>query len=136
MVGEAAGARQLWRALRSAEPDVVLIDFALEGVNGVILCHRLKRRPDAPRVVLYSAFADRALIAPPMLARADAFLSKRADARMLCQVLREVAARRPACSGGRDLAADSGPEQRPGPGCRRCARDVSTAPADRACACA
>jgi DNA-binding NarL/FixJ family response regulator len=67
------------------------MDFALEGVDGVILCHRLKQMLDAPRVVLYSAFADRALIAPAMLAQADAFLSKRADARVLCQALRDAA---------------------------------------------
>jgi len=91
VVGSATGARQLWPTLRSADPDVVLMDFALEGVDGVILCHRLKRRPDPPRVVLYSAFANRALIAPAMLAQADALLSKRADARVLCQALRDVA---------------------------------------------
>ncbi|HET8758464.1 MAG TPA: response regulator transcription factor [Solirubrobacteraceae bacterium] len=92
VVGAASGARQLWPTLKSAAPDVVLMDFALDGVDGVILCHRLKSRPDAPRVVLYSAFADRTLIAPAMLARADAFLSKRAEASVLCQALRDVAA--------------------------------------------
>jgi DNA-binding NarL/FixJ family response regulator len=91
VAGSASGARQLWRTLTSAEPDVVLMDVALDGVDGVILCHRLKRMADAPRVVLYSAFAKRALIAPAMLAQADAFLSKRADAHVLCQALRDVA---------------------------------------------
>jgi DNA-binding NarL/FixJ family response regulator len=91
VAGSASGARQLWPTLMRTEPDVVLMDFALDGVDGVILCHRLKRRPDAPRVVLYSAYADRALIAPAMLAQADAFLSKRAEARVLCQALRDVA---------------------------------------------
>jgi DNA-binding NarL/FixJ family response regulator len=90
VVGAASGARQLWQTLRSVDPDVVLMDFALDGVDGVILCHRLKQMLDAPRVVLYSAFADRALIAPAMLAQADAFLSKRADARVLCQALRDA----------------------------------------------
>jgi DNA-binding NarL/FixJ family response regulator len=90
VVGSASGGRQLWPTLKSADPDVVLMDFALEGVDGVMLCHRLKRASDAPRVVLYSAFASRALIAPAMLAQADAFLSKRADARLLCQAIRDV----------------------------------------------
>lgn len=96
VAGAASGARQLWPTLRNTDPDVVLMDFALDGVDGVILCHRLKRQPDAPRVVLYSAFANRALIAPAMLAQADAFLSKRADARVLCQALRDVAMTRDA----------------------------------------
>ena len=63
MVG-ASGERQLWPALQTVDPDVVVMDVALDGDGGVILCHRLKRRPDAPCVVIYSAFADRTLISP------------------------------------------------------------------------
>jgi DNA-binding NarL/FixJ family response regulator len=92
VVGAASGERQLWPALQSADPDVVLLAFDLEGEDGVILCHRLKRRPGAPGVVMYSACADRRLISPAMLAHADALLSKRADAQALCQALRDVAA--------------------------------------------
>ena len=90
IVGAASGERQLWRTLAVSGPDVVLMDFDLDGENGVILCHRLKRRPGAPAVVLYSAFADRTLIAPAMLAHADALLSKRASAQVLCGALRDV----------------------------------------------
>lgn len=90
IVGAASGERQLWRTLAVSGPDVVLMDFDLDGENGVILCHRLKRRPGAPAVVLYSAFANRTLIAPAMLAHADALLSKRASAQVLCGALRDV----------------------------------------------
>ena len=93
VVGAATGGRQMWRALEAADPDVVLMDFDLDGEDGVILCHRLKRRPDAPGVVLYSAFADRTLIAPAMLAHADALLSKRAEASVVCNAVREAARR-------------------------------------------
>jgi DNA-binding NarL/FixJ family response regulator len=41
-------------------------------------------------VVLYSEFADRALVAPAMLAGADALLSKRASAAVLCHALFDV----------------------------------------------
>jgi DNA-binding NarL/FixJ family response regulator len=44
-------------------------------------------------VVLYSAFADRALISPAMLARADALVSKRADAAVICNAIRDAARR-------------------------------------------
>jgi len=90
VVGTASGERQLWRTLAVSGPNVVLMDFELDGEDGVILCHRLKRRPDAPAVILYSAFADRTLIAPAMLAHADALLSKRASAQVLCGALRDV----------------------------------------------
>jgi DNA-binding NarL/FixJ family response regulator len=91
VVGAATGGRQMWRTLDTADPDVVLMDFDLDGEDGVILCHRLKRRPDAPGVVLYSAFADRRLISPAMLAHADALLSKRADASVVCDAVRDAA---------------------------------------------
>jgi DNA-binding NarL/FixJ family response regulator len=93
VVGAATGGRQMWRILASADPDVVLMDFDLDGEDGVILCHRLKRRTDAPAVVLYSAFADRTLISPAMLAHADALLSKRADASVVCNAVRDAARR-------------------------------------------
>jgi DNA-binding NarL/FixJ family response regulator len=93
VVGAAAGGRQMWHTLGPADPDVVLMDFDLDGEDGVILCHRLKRSPDAPGVVLYSAFADRALISPAMLAHADALVSKRADAAVICNAIRDVARR-------------------------------------------
>jgi DNA-binding NarL/FixJ family response regulator len=93
VVGGVTGGRQLWRALGSADPDVVLMDFDLDGEDGIILCHRLKQRPDPPGVVLYTAFADRVLIAPAMLAQADALLSKRADADVVCNAVRDAARR-------------------------------------------
>jgi DNA-binding NarL/FixJ family response regulator len=102
VVGAATGGRQMWRMVGPADPDVVLIDFDLDGEDGVILCHRLKRRPDPPGVVLYSAFADRTLISPAMLAHADALVSKRADASVVCNAVRDAARR----STPPDLPAD------------------------------
>jgi DNA-binding NarL/FixJ family response regulator len=93
VVGAATGGRQMWRALEPADPDVVLMDFDLDGEDGVILCHRVKRRPNPPGVVLYSAFADRALILPAMLAHADALLSKRAGAPVVRNAVRDAARR-------------------------------------------
>jgi len=93
VVGAASGGRQMWRMLGSAEPDVLLMDFDLDDEDGVILCHRLKQRPDAPGVVLYSAYADRALISPAMLAHADALVSKRADASVICDAVRDASRR-------------------------------------------
>ena len=91
VVGTATGARQMWRAIGPADPDVVVMDFDLDGEDGVIVCHRLKRRPDPPGVVLYSAFAGRTLISPAMLAHADALLSKRADAADVGDAVRDAA---------------------------------------------
>jgi DNA-binding NarL/FixJ family response regulator len=92
LVGQAAGARELWPILRDAAPDVVVMDFHLgDEDDGVVLCHRIKQLVDAPRVVLYSAFADASLMAPALIARADALLAKRAPAEEFYRAIRDVA---------------------------------------------
>lgn len=91
LVGEAEGARDLWPLLRRTDPDVVLMDFHLGEDDGIILCHRIKRAPASARVVLYTAFGDASLVAPAMLAQADALLAKRAPAREVYETIREVA---------------------------------------------
>lgn len=106
LVGEAEGARELWPLLQRTDPDVVLMDFHLGEDDGILLCHRIKRAPATPRVVIYTAFGDTSLVAPAMLAQADALLAKRAPAREVYETLREVTSED--FSPPRDLA----PEQR------------------------
>lgn len=90
LVGEASHARELWPALERTAPDVVIMDLHLPDEDGLLLCHRIKRRPPAPRVVINSAYADDSLVAPALLAQADALLSKHVSASVLCETLREV----------------------------------------------
>jgi DNA-binding NarL/FixJ family response regulator len=90
LVGEAAHGRELWPAIERTAPDVVLMDLHLPDEDGLLLCHRLKRRPPAPKVVLNSAYADEALVGPALLAQADALLAKHASSPVLCETLREV----------------------------------------------
>ena len=86
-------------------PDVVIMDLHLPDEDGLLLCYRLKRRPPAPRVVINSAYADAALVAPALLAQADALLAKHATSPVLCETLREVV-------GEERPAPELAPEQR------------------------
>lgn len=90
LVGEASHERELWPVIERTAPDVVIMDLHLPDEDGLLLCHRLKRRPPAPRVVINSAYADDAVVAPALLAQADALLSKHASSPVLCETLREV----------------------------------------------
>jgi DNA-binding NarL/FixJ family response regulator len=89
-VGEASDTNELWPVLTRTDPDVVLVDFHLPGEDGLLLCHRIKRAARAPRVVVYSAYADESLVAPAMLAQADALIAKHASSAVLCEALRDV----------------------------------------------
>ena len=90
LVGEASHGRELWPILERTAPDVVIMDLHLPDEDGLLLCHRIKRRPPAPRVVISSAYADASLVAPALLAQADALLAKHATSPVLCETLREV----------------------------------------------
>jgi len=91
--GQAASGAELWPVLERTAPDLVLMDWHLPGDDGLVLCHRVKRRFAGMRVVLYSAYADDWLIVPALLAGADALLAKRAPAPALYEAIREVMAR-------------------------------------------
>ncbi len=86
----AASATELWPALHRTRPDVVVLDYHLPTDDGLVLCRRIKRDPVAPRVLLYSAYADTALTIPALLAGVDAIVSKSAPASELYDVLRRV----------------------------------------------
>jgi DNA-binding NarL/FixJ family response regulator len=90
-LGESDGRDEtLWPLLERTDPDVVILDYHLPQTNGLALCHRLKRRPPAPQIILYSAFATPSLVFPASIAGADALLDKLASARELLETIRLV----------------------------------------------
>jgi DNA-binding NarL/FixJ family response regulator len=72
------------------EVDVAVLDYQLPGRNGLWLCRQLKRIPNPPAVVLFSAFADHYLAACAAVAGADAVLNKAALGSELCDAVRAV----------------------------------------------
>ncbi|HEV2074850.1 MAG TPA: response regulator transcription factor [Thermoleophilaceae bacterium] len=71
-------------------PDIVLADYHLQEGDGLTLCHRLKSRPDPPRVLIYSAYADTRLTIPAMVAGADGVANKAAPAEELFDAIRVI----------------------------------------------
>jgi DNA-binding NarL/FixJ family response regulator len=89
-VGQAASGLELWPVIERTAPDVVLMDWHLPGDDGLLLCHRIKRRYPPIRVILFSAYADEWLVVPALLAQADALLAKRAPASTVYEAVRSV----------------------------------------------
>jgi DNA-binding NarL/FixJ family response regulator len=77
--------------LYRARPDVVVLDYELPRVNGLELCRQIKGDALAPAVVIYSAYADRALTVPARLAGVDAMVHKAAPAVELFAAIEAVA---------------------------------------------
>jgi DNA-binding NarL/FixJ family response regulator len=90
-LGAASSEDDLPAMLERTRPDVVLLDYHLPGSDGLKLCRRMKRDPDAPAVLLYSAYADSAMVVPAILAGADGLMNKSAPAPELFDALRAVA---------------------------------------------
>ena len=74
--------------------DVAVVDYQLNGRNGLWLSRKLKRLPQPPAVLIYSAYADGVLAAAAVIAEADAIISKGSLGSELCEAVRAVASGR------------------------------------------
>jgi DNA-binding NarL/FixJ family response regulator len=90
-VGSAAGDHELWPLLKRTRPAIVVLDLHDPGRDGLALCLRIKRQPDPPAVLLYSAYTPAALVVAAAVAGADAIVSKSDTAATLVQAIRAVA---------------------------------------------
>lgn len=91
-VGAATGADDGVALVRRLRPDVVLLEHQLrDGDDGLAVCRRLKALPDRPKVVLYTAEPESALVLVARVARADGLVDKAADPAVLFEAIRVVA---------------------------------------------
>jgi DNA-binding NarL/FixJ family response regulator len=72
--------------------DVAVVDYQLGGRNGLWLSRKLKRLPDPPAVLIYSAYTDGVLAAAAVVAQADSIVSKGRVGADLCHAIRRTAA--------------------------------------------
>ena len=71
--------------------DVAVVDYQLSGRNGLWLSRKLKRLPDPPAVLIYSAYTDGILAAAAVVAQADSIVSKGRVGSDLCHEVRRAA---------------------------------------------
>jgi DNA-binding NarL/FixJ family response regulator len=90
-VGSAPAAAELPSLLYRTDPDVVLLDHQLPDADGLSLCHGLKAREPRRKVILYSAWADDAMVVPAAVAGADGLVAKTARPHDLFAAIRHVA---------------------------------------------
>ena len=102
VVAEAASGTEALHQLSTVSADVVLLDIRMPGLDGLQLAERLRKLPDAPRVVFVTAHAEHALQAFDI--DAVDYLTKPVRRARLQEALARVAQRR-----GDGAATASGP---------------------------
>jgi DNA-binding NarL/FixJ family response regulator len=90
-VGAASGAHDGVELVARTHPDVVLLEHQLPDGDGLSVCRRLKSLPNPPRVVFYTADADRTLMLLSRVACADGLVDKSAPPPALFEAIRVVA---------------------------------------------
>jgi DNA-binding NarL/FixJ family response regulator len=92
VVAAVASAEDGMDIARRERIDVALVDYQLGGRNGLWLSRKLKRLPDPPAVLIYSAYTDGILAAAAVVAQADSIVSKGRVGSELCHEVRRAAA--------------------------------------------
>jgi DNA-binding NarL/FixJ family response regulator len=90
VVGDTGALDQLLPLLRRTRPDVVLLDCHPSMVADLRACRLVKCLLPAPRVLIYSAYADDRLRVAARVAGADGLLDKNSSALDLVQAIRGV----------------------------------------------
>jgi DNA-binding NarL/FixJ family response regulator len=89
-VGTAGTAEDALEAAARWTPDVVLADYQLPDASGAMLALELKQLAEAPRVVIYSAFAGPRLTLAAVLSGAEAVLDKNCSIEAIFETVRAV----------------------------------------------
>jgi DNA-binding NarL/FixJ family response regulator len=94
VVAAVADAEEAVCVAESEPIDVAIVDYQLEGRNGLWLSRKLKRLERPPAVLIYSAYSDSVLAAAAVVAEADAVVSKGGLGSELDDAIRDVLAGR------------------------------------------
>ena len=90
VVGDTGAQEELLPLLRRTRPDVVLLDCHPSKLAGLRACRLIKCLIPAPRVLIYSAYAEERLGVAARVAGADGLLDKNSSALDLVQAIRVV----------------------------------------------
>ena len=98
IVAEAADGGEVARAVAEHEPDVVLMDIRMPGMDGLAATELLRARDDAPEVIVLTTFEADDYVMRALRAGAGGFLLKDTPPAEIVRAVRAVAAGEPMLS--------------------------------------
>lgn len=90
VVGEAATGPAGLAAARRYQPDVVLMDIRLCGLDGIEVARQLRQSEPAPKVIILSSYDDEQYLERALQADVSAYLLKHASDEVLVGAIREA----------------------------------------------
>ncbi len=95
VVAEAADGREAIEACAAHEPDVLVLDLKMPGLDGIEVLRAVKRAHPAPKVIVLTMHAGREYVARAMQEGADGYLLKDSAVQDLVAALESVRAGHP-----------------------------------------
>jgi DNA-binding NarL/FixJ family response regulator len=98
VVGEAADGSDVARAVAEHEPDIVLMDIRMPGMDGLVATELVRAQGDAPEVIVLTTFEVDDYVLRALRAGASGFLLKDTPPADIVRAVRAVAAGEPMLS--------------------------------------
>ncbi|HEY6411961.1 MAG TPA: response regulator transcription factor [Ktedonobacteraceae bacterium] len=92
VIGEAANGAEVIELAASLQPDVILMDLKMPGINGIEATRRIHRTSPHIALLVVTMFADDTSVFPAIRAGASGYLLKDADQAELVRAIQTVAA--------------------------------------------
>jgi two-component system response regulator NreC len=94
IVGEAANGLEAAQLAESRQPDVMIVDLMMPGLNGLEVTRQVAQRSPHTQVIILSAFENEAYVTEALGSGAAGYVLKRSSAADLVRAVREVVAGR------------------------------------------
>jgi DNA-binding NarL/FixJ family response regulator len=90
VVGEAENGLQAIEFLKTSQPDIVLMDLSMPGMNGLEATRIIKESHPAVKILILTQHDNHEYIGPALQAGADGYVLKRSGRREMLNAIREV----------------------------------------------
>jgi DNA-binding NarL/FixJ family response regulator len=94
LVGEAADGLETVRLVDRLQPDVLVLDLMMPGLNGLEVARQVSKRSPRTRIVILSMYSNEAYVVEALRAGATGYVLKESGAEELVKAIREVGAGR------------------------------------------
>ena len=91
VVVEAANGKDAIEQARRHQPDIVLMDVRMEGIDGIEACREIRSELPATKVLMLTSYAEEETVVAALLAGAEGYVLKNVARARLLEALRSVA---------------------------------------------